>query len=87
MNIPNSNRLFQEQKVLHLLDLLNEQKCLLQLGILFFQSVSLHLRYHLYACRAHPNAPNKPPFETVASLLGAPFDKLRDLFEKFPKTQ
>ncbi|CAF2915260.1 unnamed protein product [Rotaria sp. Silwood2] len=35
--------------------------------------------------RAHPNAPNKPPFETVAGLLTAPLDKLRDLFEKFPE--
>ncbi|CAF4838499.1 unnamed protein product [Rotaria sp. Silwood1] len=35
--------------------------------------------------RAHPYVPNKPPFETVASLLTAPIDKLRDLIEKFPQ--
>lgn len=35
--------------------------------------------------RSHPSAPNKPPFETVAALMAAPLDKLRDLFAKFPK--
>lgn len=34
--------------------------------------------------RAHPGAPDKPPFETVAGLLAAPLDKLRDVFSKFP---
>jgi len=46
------------------------------------------LFYHLeFIYRAHPNAPNKPPFETVAGLMAAPIDKLRDLFEKFPQTK
>lgn len=36
--------------------------------------------------RAHPSAPNKPPFETVVGLLTAPIDRLRDLlFTKFPE--
>ncbi|KAK3814556.1 MAG: HHE domain protein [Linnemannia elongata] len=35
--------------------------------------------------RSHPSAPNQPPFETVAGLLAAPIDKLRDLFARFPK--
>ncbi|KAI0404185.1 hypothetical protein F4802DRAFT_598384 [Xylaria palmicola] len=36
--------------------------------------------------RSHPSAPNKPPFETVAGLMTAPIDKLRDLlFTKFPE--
>lgn len=35
--------------------------------------------------RSHPSAPDKPPFETVAGLLSAPIDHLRDLFRKFPK--
>ncbi|KAG0302444.1 hypothetical protein BGZ98_007489 [Dissophora globulifera] len=35
--------------------------------------------------RSHPSAPDKPPFETVAGLLAAPIDHLRDLFSKFPK--
>jgi len=35
--------------------------------------------------RSHPNAPDKPPFETVAGLLAAPIDHLRDLFRKFPQ--
>ncbi|KDR79376.1 hypothetical protein GALMADRAFT_63570 [Galerina marginata CBS 339.88] len=34
--------------------------------------------------RAHPSAPDKPPFETFAGLLAAPIDKLKDLFAKFP---
>jgi hemerythrin superfamily protein len=34
--------------------------------------------------RSHPNAPDKPPFETVAGLIAAPLDKLRDMFNKFP---
>ncbi|KAJ6527388.1 hypothetical protein B0H19DRAFT_969802 [Mycena capillaripes] len=33
---------------------------------------------------SHPNAPNKPPFETLAGFLVAPIDKLRDAFSKFP---
>jgi len=35
--------------------------------------------------RSHPNAPNRPPYETVAGLLAAPIDHLADLFRKFPK--
>jgi len=34
--------------------------------------------------RAHPGAPNKPPFETLAGFLVAPMDKLKDAFAKFP---
>jgi hypothetical protein len=34
--------------------------------------------------RSHPNAPNKPPFETVAGLMAAPLDHLGDLLRKFP---
>ena len=37
--------------------------------------------------RAHPDAPDKPPFETVTGLLLAPIDKLRDLFRSFPEQQ
>lgn len=33
---------------------------------------------------SHPSAPNKPPFETLAGLLAAPIDKLRDAFSNFP---
>ncbi|PKS05929.1 hypothetical protein jhhlp_007762 [Lomentospora prolificans] len=35
--------------------------------------------------RSHPNAPDKPPFETVAGLMAAPLDKIRDLFREFPE--
>ncbi|KAL3480844.1 hemerythrin HHE cation binding domain-containing protein [Aspergillus californicus] len=34
--------------------------------------------------RAHPHAPNKPPFETAVGLLTAPFDQFGDLFRKWP---
>ncbi|KAJ7121081.1 hypothetical protein C8R44DRAFT_623460 [Mycena epipterygia] len=34
--------------------------------------------------RAHPSAPNQPPFETLAGFLVAPIDKLKDAFAKFP---
>ncbi|TFK65281.1 hypothetical protein BDN72DRAFT_206502 [Pluteus cervinus] len=34
--------------------------------------------------RPHPDAPNKPPFETLAGLMTAPIDKLRDAFSQFP---
>jgi hypothetical protein len=37
-----------------------------------------------YSCSPHPAAPNKPPFETVAGLMAAPLDLLRDTFQKFP---
>jgi len=34
--------------------------------------------------RAHPSAPDQPPFETIVGLMSAPIDKLRDAFAKFP---
>jgi len=34
--------------------------------------------------RAHPWAPNHPPFETVVGLMTAPIDKLQDMFASFP---
>ncbi|KDQ09305.1 hypothetical protein BOTBODRAFT_164979 [Botryobasidium botryosum FD-172 SS1] len=40
---------------------------------------------HFVPTRSHPSAPDKPPFETVAGLMAAPMDKLRDLFSKFPQ--
>lgn len=33
---------------------------------------------------SHPAAPDRPPFETVAGLMAAPLDRIRDLFRKFP---
>ncbi|THU93346.1 hypothetical protein K435DRAFT_829503 [Dendrothele bispora CBS 962.96] len=33
---------------------------------------------------AHPSAPNKPPYETLAGFMALPIDKLKDLFMKFP---
>ncbi|KAF9233767.1 hypothetical protein BU15DRAFT_90224 [Melanogaster broomeanus] len=34
--------------------------------------------------RAHPSAPNEPPFETLVAFLTAPIDKLKDVFTSFP---
>lgn len=33
---------------------------------------------------SHPSALANPPFETLAGLLAAPIDKLKDTFAKFP---
>ncbi|KAF8154159.1 HHE domain-containing protein [Crassisporium funariophilum] len=37
--------------------------------------------------RSHPDAPNRPPFETLAGLMAAPMDKLKDAFSKFPSAE
>ncbi|KAF8810564.1 hypothetical protein BYT27DRAFT_7091551 [Phlegmacium glaucopus] len=37
--------------------------------------------------RPHPSAPNKPPFETLAGLMAAPVDKLKDAFATFPSDE
>lgn len=34
--------------------------------------------------RSHPDAPNKPPFETAVGFLTAPIDMVADLFRKWP---
>ncbi|KIP11290.1 hypothetical protein PHLGIDRAFT_64119 [Phlebiopsis gigantea 11061_1 CR5-6] len=34
--------------------------------------------------RPHPNAPNRPPFETCVGFIAAPIDKLIDVFQSFP---
>ncbi|KAG8771725.1 hypothetical protein FRC16_005859 [Serendipita sp. 398] len=34
--------------------------------------------------RAHPSAPNKPPYETLVGFLALPIDRLKDLFASFP---
>ena len=41
----------------------------------------------LFVCRAHPDAPNKPPFETFVGFLAAPIDRLIDAFASFPKEE
>lgn len=33
---------------------------------------------------SHPDAPDRPPFDTAAGLMAAPLDRIRDLFRKFP---
>lgn len=37
--------------------------------------------------RAHPDMPDRPPFETAVGLLMAPLDKLQDLFRRWPETE
>jgi hemerythrin superfamily protein len=39
----------------------------------------------LVPTKSHPSAPDRPPFETAVGLLTAPFDKIKDIFSKFPK--
>ncbi|KAI5856329.1 hypothetical protein BZA05DRAFT_388120 [Tricharina praecox] len=39
----------------------------------------------LVPTRSHPSAPDRPPWETVAGLMAAPIDKIRDIFARFPK--
>lgn len=40
---------------------------------------------HFVPTHSHPDAPNKPPYETVAGMLAMPMDKMKDIFRKFPK--
>ncbi|RAK71021.1 uncharacterized protein BO72DRAFT_464176 [Aspergillus fijiensis CBS 313.89] len=40
----------------------------------------------LVPSRAHPSAPDKPPFESAIGLMTAPIDHLADLFRKWPHT-
>ncbi|KAK0610809.1 hypothetical protein B0T14DRAFT_540128 [Immersiella caudata] len=42
---------------------------------------------HFVPTHSHPNAPNKPPYETVAGMLATPMDKMKDMFKKFPKEE
>jgi hypothetical protein len=37
--------------------------------------------------RAHPHAPDHPPFENLVAMLTMPIDKLRDMVSKFPSKQ
>ena len=34
--------------------------------------------------RAHPNAPDRPPYQTAVGLITAPLDYLQDVFRKWP---
>lgn len=47
-------------------------------------SVSFDRHKAIAPSRSHPNAPDKPPMETVAGLFAAPLDHIGDLFRKFP---
>ncbi|EAU37771.1 conserved hypothetical protein [Aspergillus terreus NIH2624] len=68
-----------------------ETNDLLQLESVLTDDQSDHLRKSFnrtkifMPSRAHPHAPNKPPFETAVGLLTAPFDQLGDLLRKWPQ--
>lgn len=47
-------------------------------------SRSYSIRKVFLPTRAHPSSPSKPPLETLASLMVAPFDQFVDLFRKWP---
>ncbi|EJD45988.1 HHE domain-containing protein [Auricularia subglabra TFB-10046 SS5] len=36
--------------------------------------------------RAHPSAPNKPPYETLVGFLALPIDTIRDWFDSWPSS-
>ncbi|KAJ5280705.1 hemerythrin HHE cation binding domain-containing protein [Penicillium angulare] len=37
--------------------------------------------------RAHPSAPDRPPYQTAVGLITAPLDYLQDLFRKWPDSE
>lgn len=39
---------------------------------------------HFVPTRAHPSAPDRPPYQTAVGLITAPLDYLQDLFRKWP---
>ncbi|KAJ5777623.1 HHE domain protein [Penicillium odoratum] len=41
---------------------------------------------HFVPTRAHPSAPDRPPYQTVVGLITAPLDHLQDLFRKWPES-
>lgn len=68
----------------------NERRRSFPLGIcphLIWCPDAVSSNVYLFQNRSHPSAPNKPPFETLAGLMSAPMDKLKDMFSKFPTTE
>ncbi|KZT03678.1 uncharacterized protein LAESUDRAFT_659217 [Laetiporus sulphureus 93-53] len=47
-------------------------------------AVSFKRTKKLVPTRAHPSAPNQPPYETFAGFLAAPIDKIKDWFATWP---
>lgn len=41
---------------------------------------------HFVPTRAHPSAPDRPPYQTAVGLITAPLDYLQDLFRKWPES-
>jgi len=48
-------------------------------------STKFNLTKKFIPSQSHPSAPSRPPFETVAGMLAAPIDHIKDLFKKFPE--
>jgi hypothetical protein len=44
-----------------------------------------YTKQKLVPTRPHPDAPDRPPMETVAGLMAAPLDKAKDLMRDFPE--
>lgn len=42
---------------------------------------------YLAPTRAHPEMPDRPPYETAVGLLTAPLDHLQDLFREWPERE
>lgn len=42
---------------------------------------------HFVPTRAHPSAPDHPPFQSPVALLTAPLDILQDLFRRWPEPE
>ncbi|KAJ5179950.1 hypothetical protein N7492_003160 [Penicillium capsulatum] len=42
---------------------------------------------HFVPTRAHPSAPDRPPYQTPVALLTAPLDSLQDLFRRWPESE
>ncbi|KAJ5949325.1 hemerythrin HHE cation binding domain-containing protein [Penicillium verhagenii] len=42
---------------------------------------------HFVPTRAHPSAPDRPPYQTAVGLITAPLDYLQDLFRKWPDNE
>ncbi|KAJ5659923.1 HHE domain protein [Penicillium longicatenatum] len=40
---------------------------------------------HFVPTRAHPSAPDRPPYQKAVGLITAPLDYLQDLFRKWPE--
>ncbi|KAJ5700981.1 HHE domain protein [Penicillium malachiteum] len=50
-------------------------------------ALSFERTKHFVPTRAHPSAPDRPPYQTAIGLITAPLDYLQDLFRKWPEPE